>query len=133
MENNIYLSVIVPVYNEEGAIALLHKEILAVCEKIGQPFEHEAKLQSFSVRQKELEEALDITKNQAASSLSTEEAGQTTEPETEAVQNNNHPSHAKTAPEKNGRSRNPDHAGSEALNRGWRCAGPNPAPGWCRA
>jgi len=39
MENNIYLSVIVPVFNEEGAIALLHKEILAVCEKIGQPFE----------------------------------------------------------------------------------------------
>jgi hypothetical protein len=40
--------------------------------KIGQPFEHEAKLQSLGVRQKELEEALDITKNQAANSLEAE-------------------------------------------------------------
>jgi len=36
---NIYLSVIVPVYNEEGAIANLYQEILAVCQKIGRPFE----------------------------------------------------------------------------------------------
>ena len=70
--------------------------------KLGLPFEHESKLQSLAQRQQQLEDALDITKNQAASSLSTEEAGQTTEPETEAVQNNNHPSHAKTATEKNG-------------------------------
>jgi len=39
MEKNIYLSVVVPVYNEEGAVANLYKEILATCEKINQPFE----------------------------------------------------------------------------------------------
>jgi hypothetical protein len=37
--------------------------------KIGQPFEHEAKLQSLAQRQQQLEDALDITKNQAANSL----------------------------------------------------------------
>jgi glycosyltransferase involved in cell wall biosynthesis len=40
MENsNIYLSVIVPVYNEEGAIANLYAEIYAAAQKIGRPFE----------------------------------------------------------------------------------------------
>jgi len=39
MENDIYLSVIVPVYNEEGAIANLYQEIKAVGEKIGRSFE----------------------------------------------------------------------------------------------
>ncbi|MEI6529363.1 MAG: glycosyltransferase family 2 protein [Candidatus Falkowbacteria bacterium] len=39
MERNIYLSVIVPVYNEEGAVAELHQEILEVCQKINKPFE----------------------------------------------------------------------------------------------
>ena len=39
MENDIYLSVIVPVYNEEGAITDLYHEILAVCKQIGRPFE----------------------------------------------------------------------------------------------
>ena len=52
--------------------------------KIGQPFEHEAKLQSFAVRQKELEDALDITKNQAANSLEAEATEQAVEVETEA-------------------------------------------------
>jgi hypothetical protein len=68
--------------------------------KIGQPFEHEAKLQSFAVRQKELEEALDITKNQAANSL----AAEVTEPaveveaesETESVEANVRQSRGKT-------------------------------------
>jgi len=36
---NIYLSVIVPAYNEEGAAAKLHQEILAMCEKLNKPFE----------------------------------------------------------------------------------------------
>ena len=35
----MYLSVIVPVYNEEGAAAKLHAEILAMCRKLNQPFE----------------------------------------------------------------------------------------------
>jgi glycosyltransferase involved in cell wall biosynthesis len=39
MENNIYLSVVVPVYNEEGAIAKLHGNILETCKKLGQRFE----------------------------------------------------------------------------------------------
>lgn len=37
--DNLYLSVIVPVYNEEGAAANLHQEILNVCQKINKPFE----------------------------------------------------------------------------------------------
>ncbi len=39
MKENIYLSVIVPVYNEEGAAAKLHAEILAMCQTLGKPFE----------------------------------------------------------------------------------------------
>ncbi len=35
----MYLSVIVPVFNEEGAAAKLHAEILAMCQKLNQPFE----------------------------------------------------------------------------------------------
>jgi hypothetical protein len=69
--------------------------------KIGQPFEHEAKLQTLAARQKELEEALDITKNQAANSL----AAEATEPavevgpeaETESVQTAVQRSPAKTS------------------------------------
>jgi hypothetical protein len=65
--------------------------------KIGQPFEHEAKLQSLAQRQQQLEDALDITKNQAANSLSTEETGQTAEEEKEALQKTVRQSHGKTA------------------------------------
>jgi glycosyltransferase involved in cell wall biosynthesis len=39
MQSNVYLSVIVPVYNEEGAIAKLYSEIFAMCQKLGKPFE----------------------------------------------------------------------------------------------
>lgn len=35
----MYLSVIVPVFNEEGAIENLHREILAMCETLGQNYE----------------------------------------------------------------------------------------------
>lgn len=57
-------------------------------EKNGQPFEHETKLQSLSQRQKELEDALDITKNQASNALAAEETEVQTvqETEVEAVQ-----------------------------------------------
>jgi len=41
--------------------------------KIGQPFEHADKFNSLSQRQKELEESLDISKNQAPNSLAAEE------------------------------------------------------------
>lgn len=51
--------------------------------KIGQPFEHEVKLQSLCQRQKELEESLDITKNQASNALAAEETEVQTEKETE--------------------------------------------------
>jgi hypothetical protein len=54
-------------------------------------------LQSLAQRQQQLEDALDITKNQAANSLSTEEAGQTTEEEAEAVKKTVRQSHGKTA------------------------------------
>jgi len=39
MEKDLYLSVIVPAYNEEGAVVKLHEEILSVCQKINKPFE----------------------------------------------------------------------------------------------
>ncbi len=39
MSQNIYLSVIVPVYNEQAAVSKLHQEIVAVCQKMEQPFE----------------------------------------------------------------------------------------------
>jgi len=42
--------------------------------KVGEAFEHEAKLLSLVARQQELENSLDITKNQAANSLSAEES-----------------------------------------------------------
>ncbi len=38
-DSELYLSVAVPVYNEEGAIADLHAKILAACQKINKPFE----------------------------------------------------------------------------------------------
>jgi len=47
-----------------------------------------------------LEDALDITKNQAANSLSTEEAGQTTEPETESAEKTIRQTYGKSAAEK---------------------------------
>ena len=57
--------------------------------KIGQVFEHETKLESLCKRQKELEEALDITKNQASNALAAEETDVQVEKEAEAesVQN----------------------------------------------
>jgi hypothetical protein len=51
--------------------------------KIGQPFEHSSKLQSLCQRQKELEDALDITKNQASNALAAEETEVQTIKETE--------------------------------------------------
>jgi N12 class adenine-specific DNA methylase len=87
-------------YNQRD-LADSEKKCRELETKLGQPFEHESKLQSLAQRQQQLEDALDITKNQAANSLSTEEAGQTTEEETEAVQKTVRQSHAKTAPAKN--------------------------------
>jgi hypothetical protein len=43
---------------------------------------------------------LDITKNQAANSLSTEEAGQTAEPETEAAEKTIRQAHSTSATQK---------------------------------
>jgi N12 class adenine-specific DNA methylase len=72
---------------------LKHKQIeLAEAEKkhgelearTGQSFEYEDRLQSLAVRQKELEEALDITKNQGANSLAAEATEPTEEVTAEA-------------------------------------------------
>jgi glycosyltransferase involved in cell wall biosynthesis len=38
-ESELYLSIVVPVYNEEGAVAGLHAKILAAAAKINKPFE----------------------------------------------------------------------------------------------
>lgn len=65
--------------HEQNELANAEKQRVELENKIGQPFEHEAKLQSFGERQKKLESALDITKNQAASSL----AAEATEPAVE--------------------------------------------------
>jgi hypothetical protein len=56
-------------------------------------------LQSLGVRQKELEEALDITKNQAANSLEAEATEQAVEveQEAEAIQSTMKKSNAKTS------------------------------------
>lgn len=39
MSSELYLSVIVPVYNEGEAVTRLHQEILDVCQRLGQSFE----------------------------------------------------------------------------------------------
>jgi len=39
MENKPYLSVVVPVYNEEGNVQELHRQIKEACQKISKPFE----------------------------------------------------------------------------------------------
>lgn len=38
-ENKVYLSVVVPLYNEEGNVAELHQKIVEAVQKIGKPFE----------------------------------------------------------------------------------------------
>src|SRR5439155_8982421 len=45
--------------------------------KIGQPLEHEARLQTLIQRQQELEKSLDITKNQAPNTLAADESNET--------------------------------------------------------
>lgn len=39
MDNKPYLSVVVPLYNEEGNVKELHRQIKEACEKIGKPFD----------------------------------------------------------------------------------------------
>ena len=58
-----------------------HRELES---KVGQPFEHADKFTSLCKRQKELEETLDITKNQASNSLAAEQTEVQTVKETES-------------------------------------------------
>ena len=87
--------------HEQTELADSEKKCGELEAKIGQPFEHEAKLQSFAVRQKELEEALDINKNQAANSLEAEATEQAVEiepeGETESVKTKVRQSRVKTS------------------------------------
>jgi N12 class adenine-specific DNA methylase len=62
--------------------------------KIGEPFEHEAKLQSLMKRERELEEILDINKNQAAANLAAEETEIETEQESESESIQNEVEHS---------------------------------------
>jgi len=39
MSSNVYLSVVIPVYNEQESLETLSKRLMAVLEKIGKPFE----------------------------------------------------------------------------------------------
>ena len=39
MDENLYLSVVVPLYDEEGNVKELHRRILEACQAIGKPFE----------------------------------------------------------------------------------------------
>jgi len=70
--------------HKEKELAESEKNCAELETKIGLPFEHEAKLQSLTARQKELEDALDITKNQAANSLEAEATEQAVEVGAEA-------------------------------------------------
>jgi hypothetical protein len=58
--------------DKQGELANAEKQRDELKDKIGQPFEHETKLQSLMARQDELDKKLDLTKNQAASSLAAE-------------------------------------------------------------
>ena len=70
--------------DKQSELANAEKQRDELKDKIGQPFEHEEKLQSLEMRQKKLEEALDINKNQAANSLEAEATEQVVETEAEA-------------------------------------------------
>jgi len=54
-------------YTRELADAQKRKHDLEA--KVGQPFEHEGKLQSLTLRQQEIMKSLDLTKNQAANNM----------------------------------------------------------------
>jgi N12 class adenine-specific DNA methylase/predicted O-methyltransferase YrrM len=69
--------------HEQSELVSMEKRCHELETKIGQPFEYEAKLLSLGGRQKELEKALDITRNQAANSLAAEATVPVAEPETE--------------------------------------------------
>jgi chromosome segregation ATPase len=86
------------VAHQQRGLAESEKKCRELESKLGQPFEHETKLQSLVQRQQELENALDITKNQASSSLSAEETEQEVEQtqEVEAVKNSVRHSRAQT-------------------------------------
>ncbi len=77
---------------KQNELAIAEKQRAELKDKIGQPFEHGARLQSLTDRQKELDNKLDITKNQAANSLAAEAAESVdedvSEDKTESVQNN---------------------------------------------
>src|SRR5205823_13357950 len=55
-------------------LADCEKQCRELENKIGQPVEHEEKLQTLVQRQQELEKALDITKNQAPNTLAADES-----------------------------------------------------------
>jgi hypothetical protein len=87
--------------HKQNELADSEKKCVELEAKIGQPFEYEAKLQSLAVRQKELEEALDINKNQAANSLEAEATEQAVEvvpeAETQSVKTSVRQSRIKTS------------------------------------
>ena len=53
----------------EQSITDTKKRITDLTAQIGQPFEHEEKLSSLLLRQQEITDALDLTKNQASAQL----------------------------------------------------------------
>ena len=53
----------------EGDIADAHKRAKELGEKVGAPFEHEKRYQELIRRQAEIEDKLDLTKNQASSQI----------------------------------------------------------------
>jgi phage shock protein A len=61
--------------------------------KIGQPFEHEAKLQTLVQRQQELEKALDIPKNQAPNTLAADESSEVDVAQSKGIQQQSKQSH----------------------------------------
>ncbi len=68
----------------EADILDCHKRAKELEAKIGAPFEHEKRYQELTVRQGEIEEKLDLTKNQAPSQADTEPAENNEEKNSEA-------------------------------------------------
>jgi N12 class adenine-specific DNA methylase len=61
----------------ERELADSEKKKTELESKIGQPFEHEEKLQSLAQRQQEIVKALDLTKNQASNNLDSADSAET--------------------------------------------------------
>ncbi len=73
----------------ETDIADVHKRGQELETKVGAPFEHEERYQELCRRQSEIEEKLDLTKNQAPSQVEASSAGENEEKNSKKQEKNN--------------------------------------------